>query len=108
MCQLAHIFDFSDESGMSLYLTPHIREQNIGSLFTGQAYLELPPGRVSWTVHGDCSEACLRRKLGSQDQSVFITSAYLHMHYLGEQLGTSMKFHILEYPSLPALSAVSS
>ena len=76
--------DFSDESGLSIYLTPNLREQNLGLMFTGQGHLELPPGRMSWTVHGDCTESCLRRKLGSEEQSVFITSAYLHMHYLGE------------------------
>jgi len=76
--------NYFDESGLSLYITPNIREQNIGSLFTGQTYLELPPGRVSWTVHGDCTESCLKRKLKSDDQSIFITSAYLHMHYLGD------------------------
>jgi len=73
--------NYYDESGATIYLTPHIREQSLGIFLTGQSHLELPPGRVSWTVAGECTESCTKKKMG--DQSVFITSAYLHMHYLG-------------------------
>lgn len=85
-------FISSDESGATIYLTPHIREQSLGIFLTGQSHLELPPGRVSWTVAGECTESCTKKKMG--DQSVFITSAYLHMHYLGKKRATSSEITV--------------
>lgn len=77
------LFCDSDASGATIYLTPNIREQSLGIFITGQSYLELPPGRMSWIVAGECTESCTQKKLAN-NESIYITSAYLHMHYLGE------------------------
>lgn len=74
------VADYYDSSGLTLYMTPTLRPNNLGMLITGQQRLEIPPGRLSWTVESNCPAQCTSRKIGNP---VYITSAHLHMHYLG-------------------------
>ena len=46
---------FSDESGLTLFLTPNLRSNNLGYLMTGQESLELEPGKDRVVAAGTLS-----------------------------------------------------
>ena len=71
----------SDTSGMTIYLTPNLREHNLAYFNTGPKDLVIPPNQESYIKEGICSGKCTNESL---DNSIFITSSHLHMHYLGE------------------------
>jgi len=71
---------YYDASGMTLYLTPNLRPNNLGKLITGQSYLAIPPGREQYTESTSCTASCSARKT---QEPIYISTAHLHMHYLG-------------------------
>ncbi|XP_067941873.1 DBH-like monooxygenase protein 2 homolog [Watersipora subatra] len=72
--------NYFDASGITLFLTRNLRENSLGTFITGQRSLTIPPGEDSFTVNGVCTKDCLQQKL---ENTLYITSATLHMHYLG-------------------------
>ncbi|XP_046576525.1 tyramine beta-hydroxylase-like [Haliotis rubra] len=72
--------DYVDSSGLTLYYTPKLRKYDAGFLFTGQVYLEIPPGVKRSTFESTCTEECTNKLMTG---NIYITSGLSHMHYLG-------------------------
>ncbi|XP_041370326.1 peptidyl-glycine alpha-amidating monooxygenase-like [Gigantopelta aegis] len=75
-----------DSSGLRLYYTPHLRQNDAGILVVGVDYLQIDPMSASTatsptdeytaTCHSRCTEAMFQ-------STIYITTAINHMHYLG-------------------------
>ncbi|XP_060084217.1 tyramine beta-hydroxylase-like [Ylistrum balloti] len=74
--------DFTDSSGMTIYYTSNRRVHDATIMMIGQNYLAIPPGEASYTVESTCTQYCTSRLLSD---TVYITRALNHMHYLGRQ-----------------------
>ncbi|XP_067932935.1 DBH-like monooxygenase protein 2 [Watersipora subatra] len=72
--------NYFDASGITLFLTPNLRANNLATLITGQEELTIPAGESAFTITGTCPQDCLEQIL---ENPIYITSAHLHMHYLG-------------------------
>ncbi|XP_064598116.1 DBH-like monooxygenase protein 1 homolog [Liolophura sinensis] len=72
--------DYYDGSGMSVYYMPHIRPIEGSSVLTGQLNINVPPMKNEVIHQGSCAPFCTRKLL---PHAINITSALLHMHYLG-------------------------
>ena len=73
---------YSDTSGMTIYLTPNLREHDLAYFNSGPKDLVIPPMTESFVKQGICTGKCTAESLG---HPIFITSSHLHMHYLGKQ-----------------------
>ncbi|XP_069121902.1 DBH-like monooxygenase protein 1 [Argopecten irradians] len=74
--------DFTDSSGMTLYYTANRRLHDATTMMIGQTYIAIPPGQETYSVEATCTKDCTSRKLSD---TVYITKATNHMHYLGRQ-----------------------
>ncbi|XP_025104358.1 DBH-like monooxygenase protein 1 homolog [Pomacea canaliculata] len=75
--------DFVDSSGLTLYYTPNLRPYNLGTLMTGQGYLQIPPYTDVTIATSDCTATCTRTLLTGD---IYVTDAINHMHYLGKSM----------------------
>ncbi|XP_063446633.1 DBH-like monooxygenase protein 1 [Mytilus trossulus] len=75
--------NLKDSSGVTLYYTPKLRENDAGIMSTGQTNLEIPPGQQSYTVVGKCHSECSRKLIQAP---INIFWAKNHMHYLGHEM----------------------
>ena len=55
--------DLIDDSGITLWITPTLRQYDTGVLQIGSAigpdFQVVPPQQQTWTTHGHCSSSCL-------------------------------------------------
>ena len=68
-----------DSSGMRIYYTTQLRPNKGQVAMMGQVYLAIPPRQPAVTYTGKCASPCTMHLT----QSIFLTSAVLHMHTLG-------------------------
>lgn len=71
---------YKDKSGLTLYLTPNLRQQSSAVFTIGQMQMNIPPGQVSYEATATCRPFCTSRVM---QEPFFIWSATVHMHYLG-------------------------
>jgi len=72
--------EYYDESGLTLFLTPNLRTNNLGYMILGQESIELQPNEAEIVVGATCPGSCTEQKFSD---TVYIKTAHLHMHYLG-------------------------
>ncbi|XP_045188021.1 uncharacterized protein LOC123545778 [Mercenaria mercenaria] len=82
------VTDYTDSSGMTLYLTPNLRPNNAGVLITGQGSLDIPPGQSSYPVTGSCGADCLSQMM---DGNIYVSQVANHMHLLGAAQHTELR-----------------
>ena len=73
----------ADQSGMRVYYTPDLRPFDLGHVQVGQQDVVIPPGVTRHAQSGGCSGECTRMLL---PHPIHLTTAHLHMHYLGTYL----------------------
>ncbi|XP_071155442.1 tyramine beta-hydroxylase-like isoform X1 [Mytilus edulis] len=77
------VSNWKDSSGVTLYYTPKLRDNDAGIMMTGQEDLEIPPGQQSYTVVGKCHSECSRKLIQAPINIFWATN---HMHYLGHEM----------------------
>ncbi|KAH9508905.1 DBH-like monooxygenase protein 1 [Bulinus truncatus] len=78
------ISTYTDSSGLRLYYRPARPEvQDLFSLTSGQAFLELPPAQMRVEQIGVCKSSCTKALLKSP---VYLIIALNHMHYFGRSM----------------------
>ena len=75
---------YKDSSGMTLHYTNNKRTHDASNFMIGQYYLDIPPGRESVEIGGDCPSDITQIMLTGP---VYVTSAFNHMHYMGRHHG---------------------
>lgn len=76
--------DYSDGSGLHIFLTKTLRKYDAGVLTVGQNYINIPPRSSRVVVKANCSSSDTSRFI--VNGTVYITSALNHMHYLGREM----------------------
>src|SRR6218665_822278 len=74
------VANLTDSSGMRIYYTNKLRPNRGQVAIVGQVDLAIPPGQPAMTYTGNCTSPCTRHL----PHSIFLTSAFLHMHALGK------------------------
>ncbi|XP_070555178.1 DBH-like monooxygenase protein 1 homolog [Ptychodera flava] len=81
---------FIDSSGIRVYYTPILRENDAAILEIGNGVSAfgqfIPPGASDFTTYGYCSQECLQE--GSADTSITVFASVLHSHLAGVKLLT--------------------
>ena len=72
----------TDSSGIRIYFTPHLRPNDMGTLFVGQRVISIPPEKESVTVTGSCRFSDCVSSLYNR-KPIGIVTAQNHMHLLG-------------------------
>ncbi|KAK3098156.1 hypothetical protein FSP39_016749 [Pinctada imbricata] len=70
-----------DSSGMVVHITPRLRPYDAGILWTGQSYMEIPPGQSSYSINGSCTEECTKAMF---KEDIKLIGALSHMHLTGK------------------------
>ncbi|XP_033727104.1 peptidyl-glycine alpha-amidating monooxygenase A-like isoform X1 [Pecten maximus] len=74
--------DYTDNSGINLFYTPHLRLFDSKIFVVGTKYFELPPGQEEVRIDGWCSSECSSHYLTGP---LYISKAQNHMHYMGRK-----------------------
>ncbi|KAK3102605.1 hypothetical protein FSP39_012588, partial [Pinctada imbricata] len=75
--------NYTDSSGLTLYLTKNKRKYDAGILNVGQEYLKLPPGQSRVMQEGICTKEMLsKRMLGP----IYVSTVANHMHLIGKSM----------------------
>lgn len=78
------VTDYTDASGMKLYLKPSTPELlDLATFTTGQRILEIPPGQSRVAQVGVCPGSCTRMLV---TKPAYIVNAANHMHYMGREM----------------------
>merc|ERR1719367_2403091 len=81
--------DFVDNSGIRIFLTRQLRQEDAGILEAGvnvDYFQEIPPNNPAFLSTGHCHPTCMSQGLGSQEITVFANM--LHAHLIGSKLRT--------------------
>ncbi|KAH9500336.1 DBH-like monooxygenase protein 1 [Bulinus truncatus] len=81
--------EFTDNSGLRLYLTKQLRQYDSGMIELGVIVDDhhiIPPFESSFLSTGHCLAGCLEKGLGDQEIQFFAN--FLHSHLLGRKLRT--------------------
>ncbi|XP_059172056.1 dopamine beta-hydroxylase-like [Physella acuta] len=71
----------TDSSGVRVYYTTRLKENDLGNIQIGQNDLTIQPGVIRTLVTGSCSSACTRLWI---QEPIYLTRGHIHMHYLGD------------------------
>jgi len=73
-----------DSSGFKIYLTPHLREFDSGTMIIGKLVneIQIPPQMPRYTVSGQCNTTCI--------DDFYIFGYGFHMHLLGRAINTEI------------------
>lgn len=74
-------FYSTDDSGIRIFYTKHLRHYDVGNVQIGQNDLEIPPMSVNVTQQGGCSDTCTSLML---PHPIYLTRTHIHMHNLGK------------------------
>jgi hypothetical protein len=77
----------TDSSGLRMYITPNLREHNIGSLLVGDTVFKLPGGDSSVTVINECPGDCTARMF--PEEGITVTNFIVHQHLFGKSIWTT-------------------
>ncbi|KAG8444564.1 hypothetical protein GDO86_009648, partial [Hymenochirus boettgeri] len=90
---LCHSFSsagLTDNSGIRLYYTPHVRKYDAGVLETGiwvSLYHMIPPGMSAFRSEGHCTMECLEEALSSESpEGIRVFAVLLHAHLAGQAI----------------------
>lgn len=72
--------NITDDSGIRIFYTKHLRQHDVGNVQIGQNDLEIPPMSVNVTQQGGCSDICTGLML---PHPIYLTRTHIHMHNLG-------------------------
>ena len=72
----------TDGSGITIFYTDKMRKYDRGRLLLGQNSLAIPPNVDTHYESGVCTSDCT----GTLAKPIYLYSALLHMHYLGNYL----------------------
>jgi hypothetical protein len=77
----------TDASGLAIYRTNQLRQQETGTFLFGTIGLPIPPKMSSYTLSGSCNESLSQNMLPSEGVTVY--ASFLHAHERGRRLWTS-------------------
>ncbi|XP_046368389.2 tyramine beta-hydroxylase-like isoform X2 [Haliotis rufescens] len=72
--------DYVDSSGLVLFLTKNLRQNNAAYFSTGQTQLVIPPGQQRVVMKSTCTAECTGKLI---KEPVNLLTGWNHMHYLG-------------------------
>ena len=78
-----HTSTYTDTSGMKMYYTPRLRQNDLGIMWLGQRQLNIPANTPSTTATSTCTPTCAFDLFSAG--AVSVTSSIMHMHLLGKQ-----------------------
>ncbi|OCT57428.1 hypothetical protein XELAEV_18003496mg [Xenopus laevis] len=80
----------TDNSGIRLYYTHHVRKYDAGVLETGiwvSLYHMIPPGMGQFTSEGHCTMECLEEALSAENpEGINVFAVLLHSHLAGKAI----------------------
>jgi hypothetical protein len=78
--------EFVDNSGIRVYYTDEVRENDMGSLWVGSRFSVfqfLPPGASEYHTYGGCTSECTAKTI--PPQGISVTHVVLHLHQTGRK-----------------------
>ncbi|CAH2250161.1 DBH-like monooxygenase 1 [Pelobates cultripes] len=86
----SHQEGLTDNSGIRLYYTPHVRKYDAGVLEMGiwvSLYHMIPPGMPAFSSEGHCTMECLEEALNNEKPSgIHVFAVLLHAHLAGRAI----------------------